>query len=165
MKRMFGLLCLLWFPLQSIAAQQTAASGMPTIEADFFTRLEKRLMDAVVARDRPALDSFLAQEFELRTSHGGGELTLRGEWIQAATTKYRVRSYRITGLTVREVGSAAIVNFFCEQQATFAGKDLSGKFFLVDVWQKTENDWKLLTRYAAGPEVNRRANSNPKTRE
>ena len=164
MKRIFGLLCFLLFPLQFIAAQQTAASGMPTIEADFFTRLEKRLTDAVVARNLPALDSFLAQDFELRTSRSGGELTLRDEWLDSVTTKYKVRSCRITGLTIRQIGSTAIVNFFCDQQANFTEKDLSGRFFVVDIWQKPENDWKLLNRYSAGPEANR-PNSNPKTKD
>lgn len=160
------LLVLLFFVLlapQCLSAQ-ASVSGMPTIEVDFFTRLEKRLMDAVAAQDRPALDSLLAQDFELRTSQSGGELTLRDDWLESATTKYKVPSCRITGLTVRQIGSTAIVNFFCEQQANFTRKDLSGRFFVVDIWQKPGNDWKLLNRYSAGPEVNR-PNSNPKTKD
>ena len=42
----FTLLFLLLLPWHVLAAQ-TAATGMPTIEVDFFTRLEKQLMDAV----------------------------------------------------------------------------------------------------------------------
>ena len=68
-----------------LLAQETAKSGMPTIEVDSFTRLENRLMNAVVGRDRLALDGMLAPDFELRTSRSGGEITLRDEWIQAAT--------------------------------------------------------------------------------
>jgi hypothetical protein len=50
-----------------------------------------------------------------------------------------------------------------EQQGTFAGRDISGDFFLVDIWQKTGNDWKLVARYSAGPGVT--SMSNPKTKE
>jgi len=135
---------------------------MPTIEVDFFTRLERRLTDAVVAQDRSVLDSLLASDFELRTARAGGELTLRGEWLQAAISTYKIHSFQISRLTARPVGNSTVVNFFYEQQATFAGKDISGDFFLVDIWQKTGNDWKLLARYSAGPGVTSKMNSKTK---
>jgi hypothetical protein len=119
---------------------------MPTIETDFFTRLERQLMDAAAAQNRSALQSLLADDFELRTARSGGELTLRDEWLEAATTTYQIRSYRISRLSVRQMGTAAIVNFFYEQHASYAGKDLSGDFFLVDLWQKAGNAWKLVAR-------------------
>lgn len=163
MKGLFALLCFLLFPLQFPAAQQTAASGMPTIEADFFTRLEKRLMDGVVAQDR--LESLLAPDFELRAARSGGEVVLRDEWLQAATSSYKIRSFRISRLTVRPMGASAVVNFFYEQQATFAGQDLSGDFFLIDIWKKTGKDWKLAARYSAGPGFSPAPVSNPKSKE
>jgi hypothetical protein len=159
------LLFLLLFPWHVVAAQETVATGMPTIEVDFFTRLEKQLMEAVVKQDRSALEPLLTSDFELRTSRTGGELTFRDEWLQEAISTYKVRSFRISGLTVRPVGNSAVVNFFYEQQATFAGRDISGDFFLVDIWQKAGNDWKLLARYSAGPGVTSKPPSNPKTKE
>jgi hypothetical protein len=66
--------------------------------------------------------------------------------VAAATTTYQIRSYRISRLSVRQMGTAAIVNFFYEQHASYAGKDLSGDFFLVDLWQKAGNAWKLVAR-------------------
>ena len=122
-------------------------------------------MDAVVAQNRPALESMLVQDFELRTARSGGELTLRNEWLQAATTTYKVHSFRISRLTVRSIDSHAVVNFFYEQHANFAGKDLTGDFFIIDVWQKTGNDWKLAARYSAGPGVGPNRELSPKTKE
>jgi Domain of unknown function (DUF4440) len=124
---------------------------MPTIETDAFTRLEKRVMDAVVAQDRPALEAILAPDFELRTARTGGEITLRDEWLQAATSTYKIRSFAVNRLTVRVLGTYAVVNFVYEQQANFSGRDLSGNFFIVDLWQKTGGEWKLAARYSAGP--------------
>jgi Domain of unknown function (DUF4440) len=160
----FTLLFLFLLPWHILAAQ-TATTGMPTIEVDFFTRLEKQLMDAVVAQDRPALEPLLASDFELRTARTGGELTLRDEWLQDAISTYKLRSFRISRLTARPVGNSAVVNFFYEQEATFAGREISGDFFLVDIWQKTGNDWKLVARYSAGPGVTSTPASNPKTKE
>jgi len=107
----------------------------------------------------------VTQDFELRTARSGGELTLRDEWLQAATTTYKVRSFGISHLTVRSIGSHAVVNFFCEQHADFAGEDLSGNFFIVDLWQKTDKGWKLNARYSAGPGVAPKVDSNPKSKE
>lgn len=121
MNRLFVLLSSLLFSLQVFAAQETAVSGMPTIEADFFTRLEKRLTGGVVARDRFVLEPLLAHDFELRSSRSGGEVILRDEWLQAATTTYKIRSFQISRLTVRPMGTSAVVNFFYEQQASFRG--------------------------------------------
>ena len=165
MKRSILSLVSLIFLLQIALAQETAESGMPTIEVDAFTRLEKRLMDAVVAQDRSTLEPLLAQGFELRSARTGGELTLRDGWLKAALTTYKIRFFKISRLTVRPMGDSAVVNFFYEQQAAFAGQDISGDFFLVDIWQKTGTDWKLLARYSAGPGVAPKSASNPKSKE
>jgi hypothetical protein len=141
------------------------SGGMPTVEADLFFRMEKRLADAVVAQNQAALEPLLSTDFELRTARSGGELTLRDEWLQAAVSSYKVRSYRITGVTVRPCGSSAIVNFFYEQQASFAGTDLSGDFFVTDVWEKEGREWHLAARYSAGPVVAPKLPANPKVKE
>lgn len=165
MKQATLLLLIMMALSPALFAQRTAETGMPTIEADSFTHLENSLMDAIVARNGSALEQILAEGFELRTARSGGELTLRDEWLQAATTTYKVHSFRVSRLTVRSIGTYAIVNFFCDQKAEFAGKDLSGNFFVVDLWQKTRNGWTLSARYSAGPGVEPDGDSNPKTKE
>ena len=164
MKRRFRALFFL-LAISPSFGQEVASSGMPTLETAFFSKLEKRLGDAVVAHDRVAIESLLANEFELRTTRSGGELMLRDEWIEAAATTYRIRSYRITRLAPRQFGETAVVSFFYEQQATFKGKDISGDFFIVDVWQKTGSDWKIVARYSSGPGDIPKASANPRTKE
>ena len=164
MKYLMLSLVLLTFHIQDLSGQETVGAGMPTIEVDSFTRLEKQLMDAVVAQDRSAIEPLLTQNFELRAARSGGELTLRDEWLQAAMTTYKIRSFRIDRLTVRSIGSLAVVNFFYTQDATFAGKELSGDFFIVDLWQKTDMGWKLNARYSAGPGVVPKPEPSPKTK-
>ena len=154
----------LFLPLQMVSAQETTGSGMPTIEVDSFTRLENRLMKAFADQDRSTLDALLTADFELRTARSRGEITDRAEWLQAATSKYKIRSFHISRLTVRLLGNSAIVNFFYKQEASFGRDDLSGDFFIVDLWQKS-NDWKLAARYSVGPRVIPKAAVNPKTKE
>ena len=164
MKRVFIALFFL-LAVSPIFGQEVASSGMPTLETGFFAKLEKRLGDAIVARDRVTLESLLANDFELRTSHSGGELTLRDDWLEAATTTYRMRTYRIRRLASRRFRETAVVSFFYEQQASFQGKDISGDFFIVDVWQNTGSDWKIAARYSSGPGVTPKPLANPRTKE
>jgi len=77
------------------------------------------------------------------------------------------RASRLMTLTsvMRQFGETAVVSFFYEQRASFQGKDISGDFFIVDVWQETGNDWKIAARYCAGPDVTPNPAANPKTKE
>ena len=164
MKRLFmALSCLL--TILPLFGQEVASSGMPTLENAFFSKLENRLVDAVITHDRIALEALLGNDFELRTSRSDGDLTLRDEWLEAATTTYRIRSYRIRRLAARQFGEIAVVSFFYEQKASFQGKDISGDFFIVDVWQKMGNDWKIAARYSGGPGLTSKPPANPKTKE
>jgi hypothetical protein len=81
---------------------------------------------------------------------------------QRRTSTYKIRSFAINGLSVRILGTYAVVNFLYEQQANFSGHDLSGKFFIVDLWQKSSGQWKLAARYSAGPGVGPQESSNPR---
>jgi len=52
-------------------------------------------------------------------------------------------------MSVADLGDAAVVKFDRIQQATFKGKDVSGEFFVVDVWRKDGDSWKIANRYVA----------------
>jgi hypothetical protein len=64
-----------------------------------------------------------------------------------------------------QFGETAVVSFFCAQQASFQGKDISGDSFIVDIWQKTGNDWKIAARFFSGPGVTPKPAANSKTKE
>jgi hypothetical protein len=121
MKRVF---IALFFLLTNspLFGQEVASSGMPTLETAFFSKLEKRLCDTVVVQDRLVLESLLGNDFESRTTRSGGELTLRDEWLEAATTTNRIRSYRITRQTVRQFGETAVVSFFMSNEPASKAK-------------------------------------------
>jgi hypothetical protein len=52
-------------------------------------------------------------------------------------------------MSVADLGDAAVVKFDRVQQATSQGKNESGEFFVVDVWKKSGDSWKLANRYVA----------------
>jgi hypothetical protein len=52
-------------------------------------------------------------------------------------------------MSVADLGDAAVVKYERVQQATYLGKDQSGEFFVVDLWKKGGDTWKLANRYVA----------------
>src|SRR5436309_4525739 len=65
-----------------------------------------------------------------------------------------------------EVGFVERADCICDYlDATFQGKDISGDFFIVDIWQKAGSDWKIAARYSSGPGVTPKPPANPRTKE
>ena len=48
-----------------------------------------------------------------------------------------------------DLGNAAVVKFERRQDATNKGKAESGEFFVVDVWKKDGDAWKLANRFVS----------------
>ena len=118
-----------------------------------FEGLENQLMDAVSKKDKDSLLKLTADDFEMRTSATNVGPNPRENWINSAvaTDGYNLSDFRFDDVAVHMYAdSVAVVSATYWQKATFNGKDRSGFLFLVDVWTKTVNDWKLSVRYA-GP--------------
>ncbi|HMI56349.1 MAG TPA: hypothetical protein VK494_09190, partial [Gemmatimonadaceae bacterium] len=43
----------------------------------------------------------------------------------------------------------AVVSFVLSQKASFAGRDRSGDFYVVDVWKKGGGRWRMIARYSS----------------
>jgi hypothetical protein len=50
---------------------------------------------------------------------------------------------------VEDLGNTAVVKFSRIQEATFNGANDNGEFFVVDLWKKDGNTWKLTHRYVS----------------
>jgi hypothetical protein len=42
----------------------------------------------------------------------------------------------------------AVVSLLHSQKATFAGRDRSGDFYVIDIWRKSAGNWQILARYS-----------------
>src|SRR5262249_53311661 len=140
------------FLLHAQAPPTGRAPGGPTVTrlVQMFTGLETEWMEAARRKDRAALERFLADDYELRTSARPGEPIPPEEWLQTAMDRYNLRSFTIGQMAVRELGDAALVSFLYRQEAELEGRDRSGDFFVVDAWVRTDGVWKVKARYA-GP--------------
>jgi hypothetical protein len=52
-------------------------------------------------------------------------------------------------MSVVDLGESAVVKFDRIQNAVFKNKNQSGEYFVVDVWKKSGDSWKLSNRYVS----------------
>jgi hypothetical protein len=60
-----------------------------------------------------------------------------------------LKLFAIREMSVADLGGSAVVKFDRIQQAAFKNQDQSGEFFVVDVWKKSGDSWKLSNRYVS----------------
>lgn len=148
----FCFVCLLSFCVLiegSFAAQGEATLGrISTVTrlVQNFMGLETTLLDAQLKGDAAGMGALLTDNFEMRIDVMPGEPIPRAEWLN------RVLEQRRAGqpeqMAVHDYGDIAIVSFLLKTE----GKTKQAKpnaIFIVDIWKRSNENWKLATRYAA----------------
>lgn len=122
---------------------------IPTVTrlVQIFSTLESELMAAVQKGDTTAIDKMLADDFELRSGAMPGMPTPRAEWLRHSQGQAVAP---IDQMAVHDYGSAAVVSYLWKRGARH-------DVFIVDVWGKSGEAWKLSVRYAS-PAGDRRFN-------
>lgn len=116
---------------------------------ELFTKLEHDCIQAVQKKDKTALDAILAPEFMFRTSENPENSLSRVDWIQQVLTSNEIRSINHHAMVIRAFLGVAVVSFVQSQQATIDGKDRSGDYLIVDVWEVNHDKWQMSARYLA----------------
>lgn len=118
---------------------------VPTVTrlVQMFSELESRLDAAARQHEAAALDRLLHADFELRNATRPGTPLPRAEFVQQMLDRPMAPA-RTEQMAVHDVGAAAIVSFL--RRST----DEAETLFVVDVWSRTGDDWRLQVRYV-GP--------------
>jgi hypothetical protein len=126
------------------AAQAPAPASIPTVSrlVVVFTEHELRLTERIRARDAAGVGNLLTDDFELRASPRPGRPVPRADWIRQSTASPPALGVP-TQMAVHDLGTAAVVSFL--QPAEGA----KGSLFVIDLWRRVGEDWKLAVRYAA----------------
>lgn len=114
---------------------------VPTVTrlVQLFSTLENELMTAVQKGDSTVIDKMLADDFELRSSAMPGTPTPRAEWLRDSQGQVAAP---IGQMAVHDYGTAAVVSYLWKRGAR-------QNIFVVDVWGKSGDAWKLSVRYAS----------------
>jgi hypothetical protein len=119
-----------------------------TKQVTFFKGLETQLLQAAQKKDQAGLEALLGDDFEIAMP--GADPLPGDDWVDSVMTKdFVLKSFVIRQMSVADLGDSAIVKFARLQQATLKGESRSGEFFVVDLWKKSGDSWKLANRYVA----------------
>ena len=136
-RRMLGGLALL--PLAA-AAQTRSRTVTVTRQVRRFLELETALHDAQRAGDVATLERLLADDYELRAGRRAGQPVARAEWL-AEIRRQPPPEVVLEQMAVHDRGDTAAVSFL-------ARPDAGAPLFIVDLWLRAGDDWKLQVRYA-----------------
>jgi len=119
-----------------------------TRQASIFIGLETQLLKAVQAKDKAAVGNLVADDCLIEMPDSD---PLPGDdWMAAVLSKdYTLKSFMLRQLSAQEEGGFVIVKFDRVQEASYKGAADSGEFFVVDLWKKSGDSWKLANRYVS----------------
>ena len=141
-------LVLLWV---NLAIGQAAAPHTPgrivttTRLVAMFSELENQLLNAVHNKDQAALDKFLSDEFQVWRPKS--DPVPREDWVKQAESENAAGS-RIENMAVRGLNDdTSVASFVLTESSEATKRPIARQYFVVDVWQKTAQGWRLTDRY------------------
>jgi ketosteroid isomerase-like protein len=143
----------IFFGITAAAQEPLVPTLTPTIitatkQVTLFTGLEKQILEAVQKKDRAGLEAMLTDDLEIAMPHA--DAVAGEEWLDSVLAKdFTLRTFVISQMSVADLGDFAVVKYERGQQATLKGKAYDGEFFVVDLWKKSGDSWKLANRYVA----------------
>ena len=119
-----------------------------TKQVTMFSALEIQMLKAVQKKDKAALQAMLTDDCVIEMPNAD---PLPGEdWLDSVMSKdFALEKFGVHQMSVIDLGNAAIVKYERLQQATQKGANENGQFFVVDLWKKDGDAWKLANRYVS----------------
>ena len=119
-----------------------------TKQVAMFTGLENQLLHAVQKKDKAAAQAMLSDDLIIEMPDADA---LPGDdWLDSVLAKdYTLKSFIVRQVSAIDLGNAVVVKFDRLQEASLKSQADNGEFFVVDVWKKTRDTWKLASRYVS----------------
>ena len=124
-------------------------------QAHAFADVEQRSlqwMEGWIAQDRAALEPFMTDDFALIISTVPELSFARENWLQTAVSAYVCTRFAYENIQCRRVADDMIaMSSIADFDATMAGIDRSGRYFVTDLWRRENATWKICARYSSRP--------------
>jgi ketosteroid isomerase-like protein len=132
----------------ALAATTTAPALAESTDEAAVAEAVATLTKAMLAADRPKLDSLVSDK--LSYGHSSGRIEDKKDFVEVIASKKTVyKSIELSKQTVSVAGNNAIVRHAWESESgTGDGKWNVSKIGVLQVWQKEAGGWKLLARQA-----------------
>jgi hypothetical protein len=130
-------------PRRCCTALLPMADLTPEIET-----MENRWMRAWAQRDLPVLKSLTARRFHLLVGSKPGVMLDGPSWLEAGTKRFLCTGYRFGDIYVRDLGPMAIFASQLELKGSLDGHDISGMYWVTDLWRKgrIRRRWRMVER-------------------
>jgi Domain of unknown function (DUF4440) len=113
-----------------------------------FTSLETQVLTAVQKKDKAGLQAMLTDDFGIEMPDAS-RLSSE-EWMDSIMSRdFTLKKFGVRQVSVSDLGNAAVVKFDRLQQSTLKNTADDGEFFVVDLWKKDGDTWKLASRYVS----------------
>ncbi len=116
-------------------------------------QLEQQLGEAAMHMDTKVVERLVGPEYTLRVGDAPEQSVPRAPWMESLRPQgphpYKLESFNEDFHAARKLtDNLAVVSLLLTQKATFAGRDRSGDFYLVDIWNKNGDTWQIIARYS-----------------
>lgn len=119
-----------------------------TRQVTIFNGLENQLLRAVQSKDQAGLSKLISENCIIEMPDA--DALPCDDWMKIVLSKdYALKTFVVRQLSVADGPDSTVVKFDRVQQSSFKGKPDGGEFFVVDIWQKSSDSWKLANRYVA----------------
>ena len=137
----------------SAAQEPVKPALMPRIitatkQVSIFTGMENQLLQAIQKKDKAAAEAMLSDDLMIEMPDAD---PLPGDdWLDSVMAKdYTLKSFVVRQMSAIDLGNAVVLKYDRLQEASSKGHADNGEFFVVDVWKKSGDTWKLASRYVS----------------
>ncbi len=150
-----ALCCSVFFSMVMLSAGQepvkpslTPRIITATKQVTMFTDLEKKMLQAVQKKDKAALQSMMTDQCTVHLPDA--DPMYSDDWLDSIMNKdFALKSFLIRQMSVADLGTAMVVSYDRVQESTYKGQNDGGEFYVVDLWKKDGDNWKLSDRYVS----------------
>jgi hypothetical protein len=113
-------------------------------------RLERELADAIIHKDSAGLERLLGPDYTLRIADVPQGSLPRVNWMDNTLHRLKADSFALQHVAARTLAeNVAVVALTFQQQGSMEGREMSGEFYIVDLWKQSRGGWQLAARYSS----------------
>jgi hypothetical protein len=127
-------------------------SSRSTNDFDDILGASERWMQAWQDQDRDTIEEILAPDFALVVASAPHFRLNREPWIELAVGAYVCSRFAYEHVQFHRLSDELVVmSAIADFDAKLGGKDRSGRFFVTDIWKKSNAGWTVCARYSSPP--------------
>jgi len=113
----------------------------------------ERWMRAWVDQDKAVLDSILAPDYSLVIATMPECRFEREDWLATAVGPYSCTRFTYDQVQIKRLSEDLIVmSAIADMDAAMGGHDRSGRFFVTDIWRRSDEEWRVCARFSSPPD-------------